>query len=537
MLSERLNVRWQHVGQMGAKRPRLRLFSAAGDSGPSREGGFLRGITGRFRRSSSSGGSRRGGPFRSRRGLLTGIVVAVLLIVGVVFLVMRGRQGPQVGEGEGEDRIRSANVARDSLSVTVSATGEVVSTSEAQLPFLVGGEVVEILVEAGDQVEAGQVLASLDSRLLELDLRDSEIAQELQVVALEDLKAGATEEELQLARANASLAQAQLNQATAPPTIYDLQIAELGVQQARNELFRTQSNRDVIEKARRPPKDEPDFEVDKAEDTIAAAEFGVEAAQVQFENLLQGPRAGQVATARAQVVAAQAALDNLLEGPSEFDLAIAQRQIELAGLSVDLAREALDDATIRAPYSGTVSEVDVVEGETVGAGTAVITIIDEKTLRLELDVDEVDIARVRPEQPVEITFDALPGEVATGVVERVSPVSTEVAGVVTYNTRVALDPQSEPLPIRAGMTATAVITVDELTNALLVPNWAVRIDRRTGEAFVSVRSPDGIIEEVSVEIGLRNNAFSEVLSGLDSGDEVVVTEGDEGFSFFGGGEE
>ena len=234
------------------------------------------------------------------------------------------------------------------------------------------------------------------------------------------------------------------------------------------------------------------------------------------------------------MVAAQATLGSLLEGPDEFDLTIAAKQVELAGLSVQLARQVLEDAQIRAPFSGVVSEVNVNLGEPVMPGTPVITLIDDREYRLEVDVDEVDIARVKEGQLVESTLDALPGEVVTGRVERIAPTATDVGGVVTYRVRVALDPT--PSPLRAGMTAVVVITVDAIDSALLVPNWAVRLDRRTGEAFVNVRNLEGAVEEVNIVVGLRNDAFSQVLSGLQVGDEVVVSQEREAFSLFGQGE-
>ena len=89
--------------------------------------------------------------------------------------------------------------------------------------------------------------------------------------------------------------------------------------------------------------------------------------------------------------------------------------------------------------------------------------------------------------------------------------------------------------LRPGMSASAAITVDELDGVLVVPNWAVRLNRETGEAFVLIRRADGTIEEVVVETGLRNEQFSEVVGGLNEGDVVVLTNEREGLGgFFGG---
>ena len=163
-----------------------------------------------------------------------------------------------------------------------------------------------------------------------------------------------------------------------------------------------------------------------------------------------------------------------------------------------------------------------------------IRLVSENEYRMEVDVDEVDVARISEGQFVEIALDSLPGETVTGAVDVIAPTATDIGGIISYIVRVTLDPTEASL--RAGMTATAIIAVDEVEGAILVPNWAVRIDRSTGEAFVNVRDKEGNIEEVSIEIGLRNDSFSQVLSGLKRGDEVVVSRDDGEFSLFGGGQ-
>ena len=139
-------------------------------------------------------------------------------------------------------------------------------------------------------------------------------------------------------------------------------------------------------------------------------------------------------------------------------------------------------------------------------------------------------------QPVSITLDALPDAPVGGVVSEIAPTSTSTSGVVTYLVTINID-NAAAVQLRPGMSASAAITVDELDGVLVVPNWAVRLNRETGEAFVLIRRADGTIEEVVVETGLRNEQFSEVLSGLSAGDVVVLTNEREGLGgFFGASE-
>jgi multidrug efflux pump subunit AcrA (membrane-fusion protein) len=108
------------------------------------------------------------------------------------------------------------------------------------------------------------------------------------------------------------------------------------------------------------------------------------------------------------------------------------------------------------------------------------------------------------------------------------------AGVVSYAVRLALDPGEAAEALRGGMTATAAIIVDEVHDVIVVPNWAIRRDRDTGAAFASVLR-GGTVQEVPVELGLRDEAVSQVLSGLDVGDVVAVTTTPEQFDLFGAG--
>ena len=107
--------------------------------------------------------------------------------------------------------------------------------------------------------------------------------------------------------------------------------------------------------------------------------------------------------------------------------------------------------------------------------------------------------------------------------------------MVTYLVTINID-SAQAMDLRPGMSASASIVVDEVADVLTVPNWAIRLNRETGEAFVNVLQADGTVEEVVVETGLRNEQFSEVLAGLSAGDTVVLTNDREGFNIFGSGE-
>jgi HlyD family secretion protein len=149
-----------------------------------------------------------------------------------------------------------------------------------------------------------------------------------------------------------------------------------------------------------------------------------------------------------------------------------------------------------------------------------------------VSVDEIDIGQIKMGQEVDIILDALSDAAVSGVITDIAPTAdTTGTGVVTY--LVTINIESDDVPLKPGMTANASIVVEEKDGALIVPNWAIRLDRETGQAFVNRLLADNTIEEVPVVTGLRNEQFSEIISGLTEGDVVVVTNEREGFSFFG----
>jgi HlyD family secretion protein len=262
---------------------------------------------------------------------------------------------------------------------------------------------------------------------------------------------------------------------------------------------------------------------------LQAANAAIAAAEAQLESAQ-----GNVQVAEANLARAQAAYDRLLEGPTADDIAILEAQVDAAETNLGLAQLRLEQAMIMAPMDGRIASLQVKEGEQATPGAPAITLIDEGAYHIEVSVDEIDIDQIAEGQPVEITLDALPDTVLDGVISEIAPTAlTSGAGVVTYLVTINIDPGD--IALRPGMTANATIITDLLDDVLIVPNWAIRLDRETGEALVNRETASGTFEEVPIVTGLRNEQFSEVISGLEEGDVVVVTNEREGLgAFFGG---
>ncbi|NIO39350.1 MAG: HlyD family efflux transporter periplasmic adaptor subunit, partial [Burkholderiales bacterium] len=135
-------------------------------------------------------------------------------------------------------------------------------------------------------------------------------------------------------------------------------------------------------------------------------------------------------------------------------------------------------------------------------GVPAILVVNEAGFHIDVNVDEIDIDQIAPGQHVDITLDALPDQDVKGTIAGISPISTDTSGVTTYLVTINIASQDQ-INLRPGMSANASIVVNEIEDVLLVPNWAIRLDRETGESFVNSKRPDGTIEEVVVETGLR----------------------------------
>jgi multidrug efflux pump subunit AcrA (membrane-fusion protein) len=128
------------------------------------------------------------------------------------------------------------------------------------------------------------------------------------------------------------------------------------------------------------------------------------------------------------------------------------------------------------------------------------------------------VGRLVEGQATEVTLDALPNATLTGSVERIAPAATFEGGVVYYDVVIELDPTD--VPVRADMTASATVVIDELPDVLMIPTWVVRVDQDTGQTYVDRQIGDDV-ERVDVTLGVRHEGVAQVLSGLSEGDVLV----------------
>ena len=353
------------------------------------------------------------------------------------------------------------------IPVVVSASGKLLPSRWANLSFRAGGRVVEVKVQAGDKVEAKQVLARLDDTDAKLALAQANAAVKMAQAQLAQLKAGARPEEItqqkqavQAAQASLAGAQARLDQLQAGARQAEVAEAEAALRQAEAAW---KGKSDAYDDNLRNGALGATEEHLRAQ--VQAAAEAVTAAKARLAQIKAGPTEAELRGARAAVQAAQAErdaaqarLDQIMAGATQEQIAVAEANVAQAQAAADLAQANLDKLQLKAPFAGTIGNVYAREGEMLAPGQTVLALGDLSSLRVETtDLSEVDVARVTVGQPVNVTFDALKGQTLQGRVTRIAPMSSASQGGVNYTVIVELD-QLDPA-LRWGMTAFTDIQV------------------------------------------------------------------------------
>ena len=400
---------------------------------------------------------------------IIGIVIVIILAAAGGLLFNR-QSGPEPTEVQVAPAV--VEVRRQSVGVAAAAHRNMqekmslhgVFSPQAQVNVVpkVPGRVAEVPVEVGQPVAAGDVLVSLETEELALQLRQAEAALAGARASLAKVEAGARPEEVE--QAEAALKQAQAGYENARLT-YEraAKLYEAGVMTGQD----------------------------------------WDAVTAQFE------------VAKAQKLTAEKTLELVRKGAREEDLANARAGVAQAETAVALAKLSLENAVITAPISGVVNQVNVQVGDMAGAGVPVVNLVDIAKVKLNLQVSEREIIMLEPGQEVMVTLDVQPELELSGRISGIAPAASQMTGL--FSAIVELDNPDGKL--KPGMYGTAHVVVRETENVLAVPERAVFTAEGQPAVYV-VR--DETAHLVPVEAGMRADGFVEIKAGLAAGDEVIV---------------
>jgi len=517
---------------------------------------------------------------KNKKFLWVTLIVVLLLAGGGYYGYTAYAQTAQPVEET--ETIQTAVAYQGDLVIFASAAGEVIPSAELSLGFDESGTVIEILVSVGEKVEAGQVLARLQTEQTEeaitVNLANAELAV---LTAQQDLDEIYTSHQMEAAQAllaveeaqtaleelnnpEVQLAEARLALLTAQEAVVDAQGSRTKLDYARADhltieeayadyLLAKEAHKEaakafdeVDHKAITHPdrvralqtlvsaEDKMDLafatynwlilpatetDVAEADADLAVAEANLTSAQAAYDKLVAGPTPGEIAIAEATLAAAQATYAQIKDGPDSLEVAIAEAKLASAQADLELAQEDQAILELTSPIAATVTDINASVGEKVGT-SAVITVADLAHPLLQVYLDETDLASVSLGYEADVVFDAYPDDIFHGIVIEVSPVLENVSGVAAVKTLVQLTDYAKTTTLPAGLSASVDVIGGRATGAVLIPVEALH-EISPGEYSVFVME-EGEPKLRFVEVGIQDFTAAEIISGLAVGDVVTT---------------
>jgi HlyD family secretion protein len=361
----------------------------------------------------------------------------------------------------------------------VVASGKVAPAQKADLSFAVSGRVHTVAVVRGDEVQPGDPLITLETNLLEANVQQAEAGLAAAQAQLALVEADPRPDEVALAEAQLEAAEGALAQAAAQRDQPEAGVTEAELAAAQAQVAAAMADRLLADQTHDQTMKCVNIHLDGENKKICPALGPIEeqaryamyaagaaqtTAQAQLNALFASGDAevrtaeAGVWTAAAQRDAAQAEMETLQAGATAEEVAAAKAVVKQAEATLEAARAALARATLRAPFAGTVTSVDVNPGEAVMPGQVVLTLADIRHMRAETtDLSERDVDNVSVGQPATVYVEALNRDIEGRVVGIASQADT-IGGDIVYRVTVALN--EAPAALRWGMSVEVEIAAE-----------------------------------------------------------------------------
>ena len=524
------------------------------------------------------------------------LAVVLLVICGIGGYAMKAMSAANLKKLMESQDASQTSVSRGDLVVQIVETGTVDAVKSVEVKGLVTGRLSKLFVDEGDMVKQGQLIALIDPKETRLLLQQNEaqlrgarsgaektllsITEDKSTVrsAYESAKAHLAQMELALkiqpTLTTAAITQAQMSLNTAREekkrlieSAHPTQRASAmnAVNEARANLANTQSDfarqtelekkgyvsSKVVEDARlgldlaRTRLDSANVALDKldaefkselmkADEQISQSQAALDTAKA---NTIQDEvKRHDYLSALADVEKARASLQDpaVMEKTHEQDLATVSQLESVVG---DAQRQ-LSETDIRAPISGIVTKKELQVGELAtglsqfSSGTTIVKIEDRTKMRVKLDVNEIDVAKMRVGMPANVDVDAIPSHTFHGIVNKIAPASKDSStsgasgaastpsadAVVKYEVEILLNDATPQL--RSGMSAKCSMIVQQSMKALLLPLEYVGKDGKRSFVEIPPKDLKGIAERKYIETGISSGSQVEILSGVSEGVKV-----------------
>jgi HlyD family secretion protein len=566
-------------------------------------------------------------PARQPKRWAIGLVAAGLLAVPTAIYVVNTKSQPKV------DAIAALTVPVEAqnLTVRITASGAVQPVQRVNLSPKGSGRIAELFVEQGDKVQAGQIIARMESRDVEAQLAQAKAREASARARLAKIEAGNRSEDIEAARARWEQAQANLAQLQAGSRTEEVEAAQARLRQAqanlqklragsrteevsqararlaqaqtrlqdaqnesgtlRQEIAQAQSQIDsskaqaeltakqvernrilvregavaqdkldelitqnrtarakVIEAQQRLQQLQKNrqsqiqqlqaaVEVERQAlnqlqngtrtEEITRGEAEVAEARSKLEQVENGSRPEEIAKAQAAVAEARSQLDAQENGSRPEEIAQAKAELAEAQAQVRFQEVQLEDAKVRAPFAGIITQRYASQGSFVTPATSAsdaTSATSTSIVALARDVEvlakvpEADISQIKPGQVVEIVADAYPDQVFKGKVKLIAPEAVKERDVTLFQVRVAIDTGKDAL--QSGMNVDLRFVGEKLSNALVVPTVAIVTNK--GQTGILVPDEKQQPKFKPVTIGSTIGNKIQILEGAKAGDRVFT---------------
>jgi RND family efflux transporter MFP subunit len=500
------------------------------------------------------------------------VIFAAIVGIGVIsYVTINSRSSGYI----------TTTVTRTDLTQEVLASGNVASPKNIDLQFQNGGKVTGVFVESGHKVEAGQILVTLDTSVLE-----AQHAQALSVLAAQKAQLATILEGTrpeQLAVTQAQIASDQIALSQSEQSVLDAlqnaySVSDSVVKNTVDQFFSNPQTNPQLSFVVSSTEAKKNVESERAAISLILATWSQDIASLIAQNNLLGAESlaqqnlravavllndanaalssgisgnqvsstqlntwmSTVATARTTINTAISTLTSATTARRNAEAALAkdqktlalqqagstsstisaqQAQVDAAQANVAALKAQLSQMRLLAPLSGTITNVNVEVGETVSVSTIAVTMIPESQLQIDLNLSEDNVANAEVGDPAHITLDAFgSGSSWQGTVIKIDPAQTIIGGAVYYKTTVNFnEPDSR---VKPGMTANVWIQTGAASSTLVVPASALIYEG--AKTYVQVLE-NGTPRKQSVSLGLKSQSgLMEVLSGLREGEKVVI---------------
>jgi HlyD family secretion protein len=491
------------------------------------------------------------------------IVLTTLVAGGLVFLAVSCS-----GSSTPAAKAQIATVQKGNISIQVTGTGNLALENKQELSFGQTGlvsqavtvKVSDVLVTAGQSVDAGQVLVKADPQDWQNQITADQHDLDAKKVSLVQSQTSVVNAQTSLTNSQTALATAQANLVTAQYNLsvqQRIQTAQDAVDAANNQLQLDQTlMQQVLSTGSGGTNSNnlywtPLILQDKA--TIKQASTNMTTLLADPVN--QGVASTDINTKMAAITQAQASVTQAQANitQTQANITSAQANVVTAQNAVDDAQSALDEEktsaqVITAPMKGLITKVNVVMGNIVSRSTNLIEIAQPDLFEANIMVSERDIASVKMGGNASVAFDAFQGLNFPAKIIQIAPLATVQSGVVNYQVTVeltALNPSAglaamaagakpaggstafaafagQAIPLKDGLSSTVNILIAESDNILLVPSRAIA--RQGRNTVVQVVSGATTVATV-VQTGISDSTNTEIVSGLSEGEQVSLPTG------------